>query len=332
MNVALIACSNGLGHVRRCLVLSRELIRNNANVTLFAPIKSVNKLTESIEEKRLSIIDFCTDTSIENLLDYNSTSWIKKLPNLSQYDIVVSDNLPEILYLRADAWISGSFLWHESLINFPKEEKQRINHLIKDSKARLISSEILTPSYMHQFENLHKVGLYSGSLRSKNCSPVAKKDLLISIGLGGNLEFEIKKFIEKISISKVVPYDTIWIEPRICPSNRPDWIKPATYSRNMYLSIVSAIIRPGVGTISDCLYNYCKVFMFYEKGNMEMNSNANLLHKLELGETCKSFQDAWDKSLAYSSNKKMINHFENLAAEINFDGAQESVKILLGHY
>jgi len=329
MNVALIACSNGLGHVRRCLVLSLELIRNNANVTLFAPIKSVNKLTESIEEKRLSIIDFCTDTSIENLLDYNSTSWIKKLPNLSQYDIVVSDNLPEILYLRADAWISGSFLWHESLINFPKEEKQRINHLIKDSKARLISSEILTPSYMHQFENLHKVGLYSGSLRSKNCSPVAKKDLLISIGLGGNLAFEIKNFIEEIASLKDLPFNTIWIEPRICPDNRPEWIKPATYDNDMYSSIISAIIRPGVGTITDCLYNKCKVFMFFEPDNLEMQSNANLLQKLELGENCKSFQDACDKALAYSSNKKMINHFENLAAKINFKGAKEAAKILL---
>ena len=40
----------------------------------------------------------------------------------------------------------------------------------------------------------------------------------------------------------------------------PKWIQPAKYTNKMYSSLSSAIIRPGVGTISDCIINNVRMF------------------------------------------------------------------------
>ena len=57
-SVALIACSNGLGHTRRIILLAKSLIRQEVNVTVFAPLDAVKKLNHRDSLKSINFIDF----------------------------------------------------------------------------------------------------------------------------------------------------------------------------------------------------------------------------------------------------------------------------------
>ena len=62
----------------------------------FATTPSTNSPKENrFDKKQISIpkvINFDTHTNKENWLDSSAADWVKFVPNLSKFDIVVSDN------------------------------------------------------------------------------------------------------------------------------------------------------------------------------------------------------------------------------------------------
>ena len=120
VNVALISCSNGYGHIRRLLLLSQELISKSNHVVLFAPLNFVKNIIETTGIHHCpDVVDFDTETNIDRWLYGEKFDWHKRIPSLENFDIVVSDNLIDVLEVRDDAWLSGSFFWHEIIHNFP---------------------------------------------------------------------------------------------------------------------------------------------------------------------------------------------------------------------
>ena len=119
-SVALIACSNGYGHTRRLLLIAEALEKCGVKSTLFAPASIANYLSGILEINTPRVINFDTETTIYDWVKGNSGNWVKRIPDLCEYDEVISDNLADVLKLRDDSWLSGSFLWHESLPNIPQ--------------------------------------------------------------------------------------------------------------------------------------------------------------------------------------------------------------------
>ena len=52
-SVALIACSNGLGHIRRVLLLAKALANKQLEVTIYAPLTKLVLLNHSDNLKRI---------------------------------------------------------------------------------------------------------------------------------------------------------------------------------------------------------------------------------------------------------------------------------------
>ena len=98
--IALIACSNGYGHIRRLLLLAHALSNKGANPVLFAPLNAVESVVKSEGIIRPKIVDFDTHTNQESWLNGTATDWINFAPNFSGFDIVISDNLIEILLVN----------------------------------------------------------------------------------------------------------------------------------------------------------------------------------------------------------------------------------------
>ena len=160
--VALIACSNGFGHIRRMLTLSKALIEVGVKPTLFAPIDKSKFLINLEKIPSPYLIDFNTNTSIDNwILSKNDYNWISDLPNMSEYDVIVCDNLIEILKLRSDAWLVGSFIWQFALPDIHSSKIEFANNLLKKYKPKMISSDLFLPSYLNEKTKLHKVGLFT---------------------------------------------------------------------------------------------------------------------------------------------------------------------------
>ena len=111
--VALIACSNGYGHIRRLLLLSEALSLRFAEPVLFAPTKPLQRLIQTEGVTPPKQVNFDTQTTISNWIDGTACDWYKRLPSLSEYDVVVCDNLIEILVKVDSCWayrlVKGSF-------------------------------------------------------------------------------------------------------------------------------------------------------------------------------------------------------------------------------
>jgi hypothetical protein len=327
--VALIACSNGYGHIRRLLLLSQEIeLYNGVQTTIFAPAKVAYRLVCKLKIHTPKLVDFNTETSQSNWISGSSKNWYKSLPDLKSYDVVISDNLIEILHVRPDAWISGSFFWHESLKKFPQKQKNESRDLLNKYKPRMVSSKLFSSSYLAQYTNLYEVGLFSNCIDSK-IGFNQTKDILIATGKGGEVEGAAKVFINSLVHLKNRAFDKVWIEPTLLPDKHPKWMIKATFTTEMYRRVSVAIIRPGVGTVTDSLINKVKIFPFYEKSNNEMIRNVDLLYSNGYSGFTSNIIDAWNDAISYLSDdysqEKYIDNIKNL----NISGGKEFAKIVL---
>lgn len=328
--IALIACSNGYGHIRRLLILADALIKNNSHPVLFAPIHTVRRIVKTRNIIYPEVIDFDTQTSRENWLNGTAINWVNFTPNLDNFDIVISDNLIEILLIRPDAWLSGSFFWHESVNKFPQRIKERSRELLLKYKPKMISSSLFSSKILKEYTQLYEVGIFSDinaySIPSKGQS---KNDALISCGKGGDVTGVTQNFINKLSKTKNTVFDTVWIEPNLFPESAPIWMKKANFTKEMYSSLMVSIIRPSVGTITDSFLYQSKVFLYYEASNLEMRDNAISIDVLNLGVDSIGISDAWEDALFYMKQPALQRNFLKKVRGVSANGAKESANIIL---
>ena len=88
-SVALIACSNGLGHTRRVVLLANALVNKQLKVTVFAPFNYISMLNQLDSFKGIKLVDFNTQTSASSFSTSNSQNWYKLLPDLSVFGMKV---------------------------------------------------------------------------------------------------------------------------------------------------------------------------------------------------------------------------------------------------
>ncbi len=326
-NVALISCTNGYGHIRRLLILSQALKQCGANPVLFAPLLSAKILSEKEGIVIPEIVDFDTFTNKENWLNGLATDWVKFSPSFSSFDIVISDNLIEILCIRPDAWLSGSFFWYEDLNNFPNELKKKSLDLLTRFKPKMISSKLFTSHEIKNRTELFEVGLYAQDnlvTNEKN-----KNDALIACGMGGSIKNQIREFVKSLAFREKNKFNRVWVEPDMIPSNHPEWMVPATFTHEMYQNILVALIRPGVGTITNSLLAGARIFPFYEFENNEMEFNASRIHSFGVADNTSVINEAWNKAELYRIDKELQQeHFKNLK-NLDFDGAKQAANIIL---
>ena len=326
-NVALIACTNGYGHIRRLLILSQALKQCGANPVLFAPLFSAKILSEKEGIVIPEIVDFDTHTNKKNWLNGTAVDWVKSAPSFSDFDIVISDNLIEILHVRPDAWLSGSFFWYEDLNNFPNELKKKSLDLLTRFKPKMISSQLFSSHEIKNRTELYEVGLYSHDnlvINEKN-----KNDALIACGMGGYIKNQIREFVKSLAMKEKNNFQRVWVEPDIIPSNHPEWMVSATFTLEMYQNILAAIIRPGVGTISNSLSVGARIFPFYEYDNKELEFNASRIHSFGVAEDTSVINDAWSKAELYRIDKELQQEHRNSLKNLDFDGVKQAANIIL---
>jgi hypothetical protein len=109
----------------------------------------------------------------------------------------------------------------------------------------------------------------------------------------------------------------------------PVWIQPASFTPEMYRRLLGAVIRPGIGTITDALLGGARLFMFYESDNFEMIHNADKIAESGLGEVFSDAAVAWKAALKYLSNVvSQVKHSVALQG-LDCNGAAHAATILL---
>jgi len=253
---------------------------------------------------------------------------------MDSYDIIISDNLIDILKVRSDAWISGSFFWHKALIGCSAEIIHKSEELLLRNKPRIITSSMFSSSYLKNSAIQYEVGLFGTSSQiatNKN----RRNSALISCGQGSDKSLIrlVLEFIEKIIHYDSVPFEFVWVDPIVFPFNKaPSWMKMADYTADMYKSISAAIIRPGIGTVTDSLTFGARLFMYYELNNLEMLENAKKIESLNLGEIFYDIENAWISSMEYICDDSLKFDHENNLKSIEVNGADQAARIILNEY
>jgi hypothetical protein len=326
--IALLACSNGMGHTRRLLSLALALRSQGAQPILFAEEYKLKRLCEAYQILMPEFISFSSRTERKDWMEEGAPDWIRNLPDLKDFDEVVSDNLIEVLAFKPNTWLSGNFFWHHALKEFPSKKYRYAESLLQQYNPRMIASGIFAAPYLHSSTRLSLVGMYAFP---DNDMSAEKTDFLISCGLGGGVSKETSELVYQLAKGPKPICRTLWIEPSLYLDGMPPWIQPATFSLEMFARLICAIIRPGVGTVTDALLAGARVFSFFEPGNSEMISNAARIADAGVGKYYKTAFRAWQAAVDFAANTS--EHQAHYAAVIalNRDGAiQASTLILQG--
>ena len=275
----------------------------------------------------VEIVDFDTETSADRLRTdpAHADRWLAKLPDLDGYDIVVSDNLPEILERRPDAVLVGHFLWHLALENVAPEYASRCQALLGAHRPKMIVTYLVADDRLKEWVEIHAVGLFGSAQNSSQ----PKTNALISCGLGVT-DFERERdFIARIATQAVPPFDMVYVEPRLLPATAPDWLMAAKFDDQMYRSLKAVVCRPGVGTLTDGLLSGARIFCFYESGNLEMVNNAQKLVAYGMGEDCITLETAWRRAREFAVSAQEYEDHENAIGRLETGGHEAAAELLI---
>ncbi|MCH8807219.1 MAG: hypothetical protein IH986_14195 [Planctomycetes bacterium] len=326
-SVAIIACSNGLGHVRRSVAVATALARRGVTATLFAREDRLVRLPGGPLTSGIDLVEFDTGTTAAALRagDSYATRWCERLPRLDDFDLVVSDNLAEVLERRSDAVLLGQFLWSEAIPDGDVDWIDRSRRLLRQHRPLMLCTGAFAPPYFASYVRAVDVGLF----RLAPVEPGVQDAILISSGLGGEAGAEARSLIEAIAADPP-PVRQVLVEPELLPSASPDWLVAADFGPGMYGRLVAAVSRPGMGTVTDCLLAGVRVFAFCEPGNEEVALTARRLADLGLGEACANARAAWQAALTYLDDPAARAEHAGRCAALPGEGAEHAAAVLLG--
>ncbi|PPR37571.1 MAG: hypothetical protein CFH26_00676 [Alphaproteobacteria bacterium MarineAlpha6_Bin4] len=313
-NIAYIVCSNGFGHLKRSIRISKFLIKKNINIDFFYPKKKYFKYTKK-KQKNFNIINFDTGINVNNLKKkkLNELKWVRRLPSMKKYDLIISDNLVDVLELNLKTILVGNFLWFKSLSSLDSNWKNYQRSLLKKFKPRIICCKYFIPSYFSKNLKKIKVGLFQ-EFKKKNSS----KSLLIYTGTSVSLQKLFKNLLNK-KIFDDLPFKKIYLDKNIYSRKYSKKFILFNYSNKHFSDLSICFGRPSMGIIHDCLSYNVPIISFYEKDNKEMFENIKNLSKINMGLNPNNIKNAI-KLIKEYSKKKNFSCFNKKCNNLEWNG------------
>ena len=330
-SVAVIACDHGLGHVRRCVLLSDELSSRGSDVTLLAPAGAVERIRDTAvgSGSHVSVVDFATATTPGALRagEASATRWHERLPDLDRFDRVVVDTLPEALAIREDAVLIAQFLWHDVLAGVDEAYRARADGLAR-SAPLVVGSEPFAMPAVKDLPGFRPVGLHAGrgarAGGSPEDAPARGSALLIAGGATQAIQAELRTVVEDLVRRGPTPWDRVHVDRELIPPEPPAWLIPATHRPEMYDEVVAAVVRPGLGTLTELLVRDAWVVCVREDGNAELDYNAQVVERLGfgIGRTTDVLAAVLQRPTTGGGQHKK---------ELDLDGTRQAVDLILAH-
>lgn len=332
MRIAFILCDNGLGHVRRAAAVVAELRRASpeAEVAVFADPHRCARFGLAVTEP------FLTGTTAQRLIagEPAACRWDERLPDLSRFDRVVSDNLVEALAVRPDAVLMGSFLWHLALPGAAPAFRRRARELLLRHRPTLLGTAPFVSEEARSLTRFQDIGfVVPPGMTPRFDAPKASGGLLIASGKGGGVQDEIRDLLEALARGPRPGFEVVHVEPDCLPARAPEWMRPADFSPRMYRAVDAAVIRPGMGTVTDALAAGARLYGFAEPGNEEMGDNLRAIETLGVGRAFAGRGGAREALAAAQSDHRdpavALSHL-SAVRKLDFHGATRAIPWILG--
>ena len=302
MKVALVSCANGFGHLKRSIRILHPLIDRSPikAVTLFCDERAGQEIDRWREyllvRERCSLRIVPVSLPVrwnpnreyygEWLLNWHTTmrTW-----RLEDFDYVLSDNLVEPLLYSDRVTLSGSFFWHDVLfsafagMDVMERYMSWCGGILASVRPHVIANRhFVTPAVTEQV-NVHKIGFihFCGAREVRQAKLPTR--VLIALGSAQGADGAVDKIAHAIRVMHAAGME-IFLPAALfaalgtrCPGTQPfDF-----WHDNFDLADL-AIIRGGLGTISDCIA--AKVPMLYvDDPNPEIRFNQTRLSKMGIG-------------------------------------------------
>lgn len=294
IKIGIVPCQHGLGHISRSIDLANKL-SDKYSVFIISSFKKNKKFKINDTVKKINFV--CTFDIKDKKYDQ---FWYKKLETKIQslnIDVLISDNLPEIIFLKIKSIIISNFFWHE-IFNIKNKKLKKTLKLMKLRKIKIFRNKIFNDS-----NKFSKMG-FIGGINNK------KKDgdgLLISFGSDDIIYNHIDKEVRDIIFDKGRKIK-IYLDPKYYKNKYSKLnVVEATYSDKMFDQIKYAIIKPGFGSVNDCLKNKILIFSYIDENyNSEFLNNAKALKKKNLGSITKSLLSSYQDI----KQKKFLNKYK----------------------
>jgi len=326
MKIGIVVCNNGYGHIRRQSIIAAELIYRRHNVVMYAPIHSLKNMGSDLVNY---CRDFNTHTCASDWMQGNSSKWLKSIGSMCEYDAVISDNLIDILSVRPDAIISGSFFWHKTL-DLPMHVIENQEKLLTEHEPTIISNKYFSPDYIRSRKNFVPIGFIEKGIVARRYKQRHKnKSVLLTIGMGrSDSETLMKHYIIDVVEGRSFnfrQFDKIYIESRMFNNSLPPNFVRAKFDEPMFEDLDVVIGRPGMGIITECATRNIDYISILESSNSEMTFNNNVLTHHFNTVVVGDFEEGLD--FACSGQFK-----ETLLSKANTAGLSEFVSIVEGKH
>ena len=308
MEIALIPCQNGLGHIKRTIFLANK-ISDKIKVTIFCDPKKLKKfkLNSNIKQKKIKLA-----SKLDEFKSDKFTKWIEN-KKIFKNRLIYSDNLTEVILKNQKSFIYANFIWNKIFNIQKKEIFQKINKTLIYNNSSIYCNYLFYNKESLKDLKLKKIGFFGKFLGNIKKGDL-KFNILISLGTAEIINF--KKISKKISII-IDKYKTInfFLDPKIFYKYKKlQNVFLAKYDQEMFAKISAAIIKPGFSILNDCLQYGIPIFSYDQFQNKEFKYNSKIIEKSKLGHNSSSFNKLINLAihLKKGERKNIFNKYKNL--------------------
>lgn len=342
--LAHLICANGLGHFVRAIQVIDRVVSTAPAVEVTIGCAAWQKSSLShwaplgrlMANDRVRFVDLETQprwTGASATFDERLLRWHEVLAalDLDAFDLVISDNMPEVLGYCGAAVLMGSFLWHDVLSDawpgdrLVAEYAARCRELLAQHRPVMVANEYFAMPAVRTETRMAGIGFLPPVVAPGQ----RRTDGLIGVLLAGGQESPVSRTLCRLAAvrdAKVVPSNVrLFLDSRM-PVDAAG-VSRFDYHKDDFSQIDVVIARPGLGTITDCVGTR-RLLLAILESNGEMRHNASLVESLGLGWSVES-ADACIGRLWDLSARWMRGPVWPAGYDLNMKGLETAVELIV---
>lgn len=347
--ISFLVCSNGYGHLKRVLLVVKEILRlkPEQSITLFCKDEHREFVKREINFQSNYKINY------DNSLSKNEISWLSTSSvNLTQYQkwadellanqnfqsssLVISDNHVLPVRMHPNAILMGSFLWHDvtqiTSLDIEDIKEDEVNFLLEHKPELICVGDMVMPRIVYQTNPLRMPWFCTKYKSEKNIT--RRNSFLVTGGGTELLNDTLLQIVESVSRSN--PGVCFFLDSKLYLSatfKARDNIQLFGFEDDQFASLSGVICRPGVGILTDCVRYDLPVIALNDAYNSEIIYNSSRVKHLAIGESLASYNTSIESLSSIVSglinDKNQLSKYINRLKAIRVGGATHAAKIIL---
>jgi predicted glycosyltransferase len=191
--------------------------------------------------------------------------------NLMETDHVLSDNLVEVLAIRPDSWLCGSFLWSDVLKTYAQESRAcaqfvaRENALLQSVRPFMLANKYLATPEVRRKTRIVELGWV---IEEPIVNTLSRREIVLVHGGGTRILDSLVKALADLLREHGL---------RVMTDLEND-LDRFDYTEETWARVGLVICRPGIGTVTECVKWRIPMLLIPDAANSEAR---HVVHTLE---------------------------------------------------